>query len=79
MRNKIYFCNSNAGFENIKHVVDVASDIIEVDGLYKFMDKYNKWDDLPSIAIVNIDTGSSHTFTAVITSGSVNKTIKLDF
>ena len=38
------FRNSNAGFEYIEHVVGVASNIIEEDGLYKFTDKYDKWD-----------------------------------
>ena len=73
------FCNSNAGFEYTKHVVNVTSNIIEEDGLYKFMENYDKWDNLPNIAVANNDTGSSHTFRAVNTSGSVNKSIKLHF
>ena len=73
------FCKPNPGFEYIKHVVDVSSDIIEEDGLYEFMDKYVKWDDSPNTAVVGNDTGSSHIFTAINTSGSVNKSIKSDF
>ena len=65
--------------EYTKHMVDVVSDIIEEDGFYKFMEKYNKWDNLPNTAVVDNDTGSSHTFTAVNTSGSVDESIKSDF
>ena len=78
-RTKIYFRNSNAWFEYTKRIVGVASDIIEEDGLYKFMENYDKWDNLPNIAVANNDTGSSHTFTAVNTSGSVNESIKSYF
>ena len=73
------FHKPNPGFEYIEHVVDMASNIIEEDGPYEFTDKYNKWDNLPNTAVVNNDTGSSHTFIAVNTSGSVNKSIKSDF
>ena len=59
--------------------MDVASDTIQEDGLYKFMDNYDKWNNSPDTAIVGIDTGSSHTFTAVNTSGFTNKSIKSDF
>ena len=73
------FRRPNPRFEDIKHVVDVASNSIEDDGLYQFMDNSNKWDDLPNIAGINNAMGSSHTFTTVNTSGSTNKSIKLDF
>ena len=73
------FCRPNLAFKYIKHVVDLASDPIEVDGIYKFMDNYDEWDNLPNIAIAGNDTGSSHTFIAVITNGPANKSIKSDF
>ena len=67
----------NPAFKDNELFVDVASDTIQDDGLYKFMDNYNKWDNLPNTAGVDNDTGSSHTFTAVNTSGSAKESIKL--
>ena len=73
------FRNSNVGFEYIEHVVGMVSNVIEEDGLNEFIEKFDKWDDSLKPAVVDNDTGSSHTFTAVNTSGSVNESIKLDF
>ena len=57
----------------------VVPDIMEEDALYKFMNIYDKWDDSPNTSVVDNDTGGSHTFTAVNTSGSINKFIKPNF
>ena len=73
------FRRPNPVFEYIKHIVDVAFDTIEEDGLYHFMDNYNKWDHSPNRDVVGIDRRSSHILTAVNTSGSVNESIKSDF
>ena len=48
------------------------------DGMYQFMDNYNKWDKSPNTFSVN-DMESSHTFTAVDTNDSTNGSIKSDF
>ena len=57
----------NPRFEEIELFVDayVPPDNNEDDGMYQFMDNYDKWDDLPNTAGVD-DTGSSHTFTQTI-------------
>ena len=59
--------------------MDVVPDIIKEDGLYHFMDKYDEWDDSPNTAVVDNDTESFHTFTAVNTSGSIKEAIKSAF
>ena len=43
------------------------------------MDSYNKWDDVPNTTDVDNDTGISHTFKTIDTSGSANKSINSDF
>ena len=48
------------------------------DGLYQFMDNYNKWDKLTNTFSAN-DMGSSHIFTAVDTNDSTKESIKSDF
>ena len=73
------FHRSNPAFEDTELFVDVASDTIQEDRIYKFMDNYDKWDNPPNTAVVGIDTGSSHTFTVVNASGSVNESIKSNF
>ena len=74
------FRKPNPGFEYIEHIVYVSSDTIEEDWLYKFMNNYDKWDDLSNTAIVFSDKRNSHTiFTVVNTSESVYKSIKLYF
>ena len=57
----------------------MESDTIQDEGLYQFVDNYDKWDNLPNTAGVNNDMGSSHTFTTVNTSGYANESIKSDF
>ena len=56
----------------------VPPDINEVDGLYQFMDNYDRWAESTHTFSAN-DMGRSHTFTAVDTNDSTNESIKSDF
>ena len=66
-------------FEDIELFDNAPSDIIDKDGLYQFMDNYDKWDDSLNTTGVNNYMGISHTITTINTSGSANKSIKSDF
>ena len=56
----------------------MSPDSSKDDGMYKFMDSYDKWDESPNTAGVD-DMESSHKFTADYSSDSTNESIKSDF
>ena len=62
------------------HAIDtyVSPDRNKDDGLYQFMDNYDKWAESTYTFSAN-DMGSFHTFMAVDTNDSTNESIKSDF
>lgn len=71
------FYNSNIGSTQVE--LELAPEIIEEDGLCKFMNQYDKLDNTPYSSVFCCDIQSSHTFTSHNKYKSRKKSIKLEF